>query len=161
MVINIYITLKRRSILPVELFLWMGRKMSVFLDYEAFNNGAKWIIIGNLTQDVIDLLKLKRGVGDIVLWHDRLKYIEKHKTDFKTEDDYHKHIIRIPQIIKSPDYIGLHPSNKGIEYIKQIDEIMLVGIRINSTGNLYFRSAYPIRNEKLKLYIKSGTVFRV
>jgi len=55
--------------------------------------------------------------------------------DFASEEVFCSHIKQIPNIFIAPDYIGLHPKDNCIQYIKLIDEIMLVGIRIKGTGN--------------------------
>jgi len=107
---------------------------------------------------IINYFNLGCSPCDIVLWADRLKYTEKHKSDFKSEEEYHKHIEEIPNIIGNPDYIGLHPSNNSIQYVKKINENMLIGIRLKPTGDLNFRSTYPISQEKLDSYLKAGTL---
>ena len=124
--------------------------------------GFNRIIIGRLTKEVISLLGLDRSECDIILWEDRLKYIQKHIIDFGDSiEDYEKHVELIPEIIQNPDYIGKHPNSRSIEYIKRIDRLMLVAVRLKVSGNLAFRSAYPIRDEQLKNYIKAGRVFDV
>jgi len=60
----------------------------------------------------------------------------------------------------APDYIGLHPKDNSIQYIKRIDEIMLVGIRIKGTGELSLRSSYPITKDTLNRYIQSNTCWK-
>lgn len=128
------------------------------LDPNSFGAGLNKIIIGTLTQEVIHFLNLNRKPGNIILWKDRLKYIEKHKSDFATDLDFFKHIQQIPNIIQNPDYIGLHPSDNSIQYIKRINRIMLVGVRIRTSGDLNFRSCYPISEQTLQSYLKSSTV---
>jgi len=71
---------------------------------------------------------------------------------------YHIYIIDNDNIIGNPDYIGLHPSNNSIQYVKKINENMLIGIRLKPTGDLNFRSTYPISQEKLDSYLKAGTL---
>ncbi len=56
----------------------------------------------------------------------------------------------IPLIINSPDYVGYNKNNNSIEYIKKIDELTLVAIRIKQKGDLFLRSIYPISKVKLK-----------
>lgn len=119
------------------------------------------IIIGKLTKEVISLLDLDRSECDIILWEDRLKYIQKHIADFDSIKEYEKHVDLIPEIIKNPDYVGMHPNSTSIEYIKRIDRLMLVAVRLKLSGDLAFRSAYPIREEQLESYIKSGRAFKV
>ncbi|MCY6353669.1 PBECR3 domain-containing polyvalent protein [Clostridium sp. ZS2-4] len=135
--------------------------MDYKLDYDDLSKGFKSIKIGTLDKEVIELLKLNRNSCDIILWEDRFKYIDKHKEDFETEEAFKAHIEEIPNIIKSPDYIAKHPKKNSIEYIKKIDELMLVAIRIKQKGNLAFRSAYPLTNDQLQRYLESGTAFKV
>ena len=59
-------------------------------------------------------------------------------------------------IIKEPDYVGLH-KNGNLQYVKKIDDISLVGIQIlKGSGNLLFRTIFPISEAKLNNSIKSG-----
>ena len=120
----------------------------------------KKVLIGTLTLEIIEFLNLNREPGNIVLWEDRLKYIEKHKNDFDTDIEFLRHIEQIPNIIENPDYVGLHPSDNSIQYIKRINRLMLVGVRIRNTGDLNFRSCYPISEQTLQSYLKCNTVRR-
>lgn len=128
------------------------------LDISIFDNGIKKVKIGELRQEVIDAFQLNRKPCDIILWYDRIKYVEKHKKDFKSENDYYKHIEQIPNIIQNPDYIGLHPKDNSLQYIKRIDKIMLLGVRIKAKGDIFFRSTYPISESNLRKYLNSGTL---
>lgn len=128
------------------------------LDLEFYKAGKNKIKIGELTQEVIDLLSINRKPCNIVMWSERLKYTEKHKFNFKTENEYVEAIRNIPNIIRNPDYVGLHPTDNSIQYIKQINRLMLVGIRIRSKGEISYRTAYPITESQLNDYIKKGRV---
>lgn len=128
------------------------------LDLEFPKKGIKKVKIGELTEKTIKLLKIARKPCDIVIWEDRLRYIEKHKKDFKDDETYYRCMEKIPLILKEPDYVGLHPSDGSIQYIKKINELTLVGIRLKSTGELCLRSAYRITENQLKYYIESGRV---
>lgn len=57
---------------------------------------------------------------------------------------------KIPLIINEPDYVGYNIKNNSIEYIKRIDDLTLVAIRIKPKGDLFLRSIYPISEVKLK-----------
>ena len=135
----------------------MTKKLNLFSLKAGFNK----VKIGSLSSEVISILKLNRPECDIIFWEDRLKHIEKHVPDFDSLEDYYKHMELIPDIIESPDYVGLHPSANSIEYFKRINKVMLVAIRLRNDGNLSFRTAYPISEAKLQVYIESGTVFEV
>ncbi len=129
------------------------------LDLSIFNTGVKSLIVGYLTDEMIAFLKLNRKPCNILLWEDRLKYMEKHKKDVKSEEDYYKHIEQIPNILKNPQYLGLHPKDNSIQFIKRIDELMLVGVRIKTEGSLNIRSSYPITQKQLNTYIECNTAW--
>ena len=131
------------------------------LDFEFVQKGFNKVKIGELTQNVIDLLGLDRNPCNIVMWSERFKYTQKHKINFNTEEEYNEAIENIPNIIKNPDYIGLHPTDNSIQYIKQINRLMLVGIRIRPYGEMSYRTAYPITESQLKDYIRKGRVKKV
>lgn len=130
------------------------------LDINIFNDKVKCIEIGKLTSQMIKFLNLPIDPCSIMLWDDRLKYMEKHKSDFISEEAYCKHLQEIPNIIENPDYIGLHPKDNSIQFIKRIDELMLVGVRIKNKGSLNIRSSYPISNEQLQKYLDSNTAWK-
>lgn len=91
------------------------------LDLDFASKGIAKVKIGELTQEVIELLNIQRKPCNIVMWQERLKYTEKHKINFKNEEEYNEAIRNIPNIIKNPDYVGLHPTDGSIQYIKQIN----------------------------------------
>jgi hypothetical protein len=126
------------------------------LDLNFLNAGFTSIIIGKLSKEIIALLKLNRSECNIILWEDRFKYIEKHIQDFESEEEFRKHISLIPDIIENPDYVGRHPKDNSMQYIKRINELMLVAVRIKDKGNLSFRSAYPITEAQLDDYLMYG-----
>lgn len=115
----------------------------------------KKIKIGELTPEVIDLLKLNDKPRNITMWSDRLEHCEKHKKDFCNEDDYYYTIKNIPNIVQNPDYVGLHPDGKSIQYVKKINENCIVGITTNS---LSFRTLYPIKESKLENYLETNRI---
>jgi hypothetical protein len=135
--------------------------MAQQLDIKVLSAGFNCIKIGVLNQEVINLLNLNRSKCDIILWEDRFKYIEKHKGDFKSEQEFYYHISQIPEIIENPDYVAKHPTTNSIEYIKRINELMLVAIRIRDKGNLALRSAYPLSEEQLNDYLIKGTAYKM
>ena len=114
--------------------------------------------IGILTLEVIEVLGLSLKETKIVIGKDKLKYTEKHKHKYKSHNEYLKHIELTPDIIANPDYVALHPTGKSIEYIKRIDEVMLVAVRVKPHGNLWVKSVFPISEAKLSVYLKSGTL---
>jgi len=131
------------------------------LDIEQLESGFFNVKIGELQEHIIKSLNLNREKCDIVMWEDRFKYIHKHICDFNTEEDFKACISCIPEIISNPDYIAKHPTKNSLEFIKQLDELMIVVVRIKAKGNLAFRTAYPLTKEQLQDYIKSGTAIKM
>ena len=87
---------------------------------------------------------------NIKMGYDRISHCNKHKNDFNSEQSYNKSIESIPIIIEKPDYVGYNKKNDSIEYIKRIDELTLVAVRLKTKGDLFLRSVYPISEIKLK-----------
>lgn len=74
-----------------------------------------------------------------------------------------KHIDNIPDIIKSPDYVGINPneSDNTIELIKVFDKNILVGIKLNVEENyLYVSTMYDIQEAKLIRRLYSGRLVK-
>lgn len=115
------------------------------------------IKIGELSQEVIDLLNLDLKPQNINIWSTRIEeHCEKHKDEYSTPSSYNQAINSIPLIIENPDYIGKH-RNGNLQYIKRLDDISLVGIQIIKGNNsLLFRTIFPITEDKLEHSIKNG-----
>lgn len=128
------------------------------LDINKISKGkSKNIKIGELSQEVIDILNLDLNPQNINIWSTRIEeHCEKHKDEYSSPSAYNQAINSIPLIIEEPDYIGLH-KNGNIQYIKKLDDISLVGIQIiKGNGNLLFRTIFPITEDKLNYSIKNG-----
>jgi len=113
--------------------------------------------VGVLSRDVINLLNLSLDEMPILFGDDRIKYVSKHAHEFPSYKVYKDCLESIHTIISEPDYVALHPKGQSIEYIKQLDELVLVAVRIKSVGSLWVRSFYPITKSKLNRYISEGT----
>lgn len=120
-------------------------------------NISKNIKIGELSQDIIDLLGLNLKPQNINIWSSRIdEHCSKHKHEYSSPTSYNKAISSIPLIIQEPDFIGLHHKNGNIQFVKKIDDISLVGIKIvKGNNNLLFRTIFPISENKLENSIKS------
>ena len=125
------------------------------LDINKLQNEKQILKIGELTQEIIDLLQLDAKPQNIKIAYDRISHCNNHISDFKNEQSYNKSLGAIPLIIKKPDYVGHNKKNNSIEYIKRMDELTLVAVRLKQKGNLFFRSIYPISEVKLKNKILS------
>ncbi len=127
-------------------------------DIDNLNKGA--YCVGKVNQKVINLLKLNINEVDIIFSKDKIEYTKKHKDDYKTYEDYKKLTELTPDIISNPDYISMHPSGKSIEYIKIIDEAIVVAVRVKPFGVLWVKTVFPITIDKFKTYEKSGTLIK-
>ncbi|MGJ9381541.1 PBECR2 nuclease fold domain-containing protein [Salipaludibacillus sp. CF4.18] len=114
--------------------------------------------IGKAKKECFEILGIPYRNVNIILWRDRLKYIEKHKKDFSSEEEWRFHCEFIPEIIMNPDYFGLHPDGKSIQFIKKIDRDMICGVKTSDEGDWIFRTSYPIKQKKLQNYLESGRI---
>lgn len=129
------------------------------LDLLSLSNGtSKNIKIGELSADVINALGLDLNPQNIYVWTPRIQeHCEKHKLEYSSPESYYSAIKSIPDIIKNPDYVGLH-SNGNLQYIKKIDDISLVGVKLVNQSGLLFRTIYPITEDKLNYYIRANKI---
>lgn len=118
---------------------------------------SKNVKIGELTKEVIDILNLDLKPQNITIWSTRIEeHCTKHKHEYSSPNAYNQAIKSIPIILENPDYIGIH-KNGNIQYVKKLDDISLVGIKIlKNNGNLLFRTIFPISETKLNNSLKSG-----
>jgi hypothetical protein len=62
---------------------------------------------------------------------------------------YHQYI---PDIIKSPDYVGQNPTEPdSVELVKKITDTILLAIKLDPTGYLYVSSFYDLKNAQVKI----------
>jgi hypothetical protein len=132
------------------------------LDVEIFDD-CQCISVGCLDQEKINFIvekvpELKEILkkADIVLWRDRIEYTEKHKGNFFRAEDYYECIENIPEIIKSPDYIGINPTDSSLQFIKWYKRNILLAVRFNTQGKLSYRTLYPITDSQLQDYIRKN-----
>lgn len=119
------------------------------LDIHRIERNKQVLKVGELTQDVIDLLGLKEKPRNIKFAYDRIPHCNKHINDFTSIQAYNNSMKLIPQILRIPDYVGFNSNNNSIEYIKRINDLTLVAIRLKPKGDLFLRSIYPISESKL------------
>ena len=120
------------------------------------------IKIGELNQDIIDLLHLDLKPQNIYIWSSRIReHCEKHKEEYSSPNEFYNAVKSIPQIISSPDYVGLH-SNGNIQFVKKFNDISLVGIKIIKNNNsLLFRTIYPITEDKLNHQLRIKKIRKI
>lgn len=71
------------------------------------------------------------------------------------------YVSMIPDIIASPDYIGVNPNESGtsFELIKVISENVQIGIKLDTTDDyLYVATLHTITNAKLQHNIQNGRI---
>ena len=71
----------------------------------------------------------------------------------------------IKKIISEPDYIGIYKISEGeisIEFIKNMDMNILVGIEVDTEENyIYVSTMYPITEGKIKNKLYSGKLIEI
>ena len=71
---------------------------------------------------------------------------------------------RLPEILSSPDYIGVNPREKGksAEFIKVFDKNVLVAIKLHKSENFFYvPTMYEIQEYKLQTRFKNGRLKKV
>lgn len=128
------------------------------LDIKKIRRSSGNIKIGELKQEVIDILNIECKPQNINLWGARIdEHCEKHKTEYSSLAAYEEAIRRIPDIIQYPDYVSINPKNGNLQYIKRLTDVSLVGVKItNGNKGLIFRTIFPIKEGKLSKNVKNG-----
>jgi DNA-binding response OmpR family regulator len=72
--------------------------------------------------------------------------------------DYTKYAAHITSIILNPDYVSLHPDNGSIQYIKEMNDRVLVAIRLTGAGKLFTRTLFIMSQEKWDSYMRNGHI---
>ncbi len=139
------------------------------LNISLFTETQKCVSIGKIRTDIItsvtkrypELTNKLLPDADILFWADRIKHVERHQKDFSSIDEYERCFQLIPEIIKNPDYISVHPNKDSISFIKNFKDIASVAIRISADGKLAFRTMYPLRQAQLDNYIANGRAWKL
>lgn len=116
--------------------------------------------VGKLSARVISLLGLSQKQDQaILLGASNIAHMQaKHPNDYQKYGQY------IPQILSKPDYVGQNPKDGSIEYVKEFkvnNDFVKVAVRISGQGNLYARSVYVLKPNRVQNFIKSGTLKKV
>lgn len=128
------------------------------LDISKIRNKSGNIKIGELSNEVINILDLECNPQNIYLWGARIdEHCEKHKSEYSSPSAYNEAIKSIPQIISNPDYVSQNSKNGNIQYIKRLTDISLVGVKITKgSKGLIFRTIFPITEGKLNKNLENG-----
>ena len=110
--------------------------------------------VGFLTEDMILLTSAPLSPQRILVGQTNLEHMKN-----EHPDDYKRYVRQLPEIIADPDYIACHPRLGNLQFIKILDDLVLVAVRVTSTGTLFVRSLYVITEETLMDYRNAETVF--
>lgn len=75
-----------------------------------------------------------------------------------------RYINDIPEIIMNPDYIGINPNEPGdsVEFIKQYDDNVLLGIKLDTSKNYFYVSTmFDIQESKIARRLHSGRIKKI
>jgi len=121
------------------------------------DNPTKKQVVGTLRQDIIDLLNLKLPAADILMYPGAINHIKKGHMDI-----FEQYFQSIPDIISNPDYVGTNPTvPNSVELVKVFEDNMLIAVKLDPTGYLYFSSIYDITPGKLQNRLDSGRLKKI
>ena len=90
-----------------------------------------------------------------------MEHCKKHESEYSSHQAFVEAVECIPEILKHPDYVGIH-KNGNIQFVKKYSDISLVGVKIiKSDNSLLFRTIYPISESKLNNSIKNGKLYKI
>jgi len=114
-------------------------------------------LVGKLQQNIIDLLKITLVEGDIFIYPGAIRHIKnRHPAEFK------KYFHKIPEIISTPDYVGVHPNEpNSVEFVKVLEDDVLVAIKLSPDGYLFLSSMYVLTPAKVPKRLKNGRLIAV
>lgn len=114
-------------------------------------NNQTYNYIGKLNPDIANYWGLEEHANKpIVIYHDRKQHvIDNHLKDFGSIERIEYVWSKLGTIIKDPDDTFYNEKNKGLEYYKKIDDMIVVAIRINFGTVLKIKSFYPANKNKL------------
>lgn len=74
-----------------------------------------------------------------------------------------QYLSKVSEIISSPDYIGINPKeNSSFELIKQYDNNVLIGIKLDIKNNYYYvATLHDIKQSKINNRLFSGRLKKI
>ena len=116
--------------------------------------------IGKLSSQIINALSLNMPVDTpIFMGASNIAHMQN-----SHPADYAKYGASISDILSSPDYVGINPTDNSIEYVKEYridNEFVKVAVRVSGGGNLYARSIYILNNNRTQNFIARGTLKKI
>lgn len=111
--------------------------------------------VGRIKSEYFRILKLDDSIDIVKVNMENLrKHLEK-----RNHDNMIKYLSRISELLENPTYIGINPREKGrsIEYVIQLDENVLIGIKLDYKNEyFYIATMHEISELKLNQRIKNG-----
>ena len=111
--------------------------------------------VGRIKSEYFRILKLDDSIDIVKVNMENLrKHLEK-----RNHDNLIKYLSRISELLENPTYIGINPREKGrsIEYVIQLDENVLIGIKLDYKNEyFYIATMHEISELKLNQRIKNG-----
>lgn len=114
-------------------------------------------LIGRFSQEVIDLLGLDiPAETPIYIADSNIAHMKN-----SHPDDFKKYGGDIEIIISSPDYVGKNTKDNSIEFTKEYvinGDFVKVAVRVSLQNIYYARSMYVLNPNRVKNFIKKGTL---
>lgn len=79
---------------------------------------------------------------EILFWKDRIKHTQLHKKDFVSDEEYELRFEQIPDIIRNPEFISIHPNKDSISFICRFTDNVSVAVRLSTNGGLAYHTMY-------------------
>lgn len=79
-------------------------------------------------------------------------------------EDYARYGEYIPDILSSPDYVGINPKDGSIEYVKEFtvdSKYVKVAVRISAGDKYYARSIYSLNTNRVNNFIRDNKLKKV
>jgi len=71
-----------------------------------------------------------------------------------------KYIDYLPDIIRQPDYIGIH--NDSIELVKCYRDNIFISVKLDVSRSMYYvATMFDVKQSKIESYVKSGRLIKV
>jgi hypothetical protein len=110
--------------------------------------------VGYLTKEMIDLAGSDLPSQEIIITEEVQKHIKK-----EHPEDYDKYFISLESIINNPDYVGINEKHRlSMEFIKKIDNNILVAVKLSIQNEIYVASMYHINDLKISKRLNNKTI---
>ncbi|MBE5881216.1 MAG: transposase [Lachnospiraceae bacterium] len=113
--------------------------------------------VGKLSTDIINLLNLNIAPNTPILIGD--SNIDHIKARHPYE--YDMYYDRIPEILETPDFVGINPNNNSIQFVKffyVVNEYIRVAVKISTNKMCFVKSMHLLSTFNAERYIQKGTL---